>query len=191
MSRPANCPWPERDDELRRHWASGASMAAIARAMRITKNALVGRAHRLGLSGRPSPIIRNPNRPVPPRAPRVAAPRPAPTPAVPAVPEAVSIPHTPAPEGRREVAETSGPPARPFHAGAHLKGWQKALPWQPGRKGAATGGGSARLRCQWIEGEGKGARAAGRFCGAPSLTGKSWCAYHAERVFAPRKAEAA
>lgn len=50
--------WAERDDELRRLWASDLSTLAMAQEMRISKNALVGRAHRLGLPARPSPIIR-------------------------------------------------------------------------------------------------------------------------------------
>lgn len=39
-------------------WESGASCQAIADAMGISKNALVGKAHRLGLPGRASPIKR-------------------------------------------------------------------------------------------------------------------------------------
>lgn len=39
-------------------WAAGHSGAEIARRMGITRNAVVGKAHRLGLPARPSPIIR-------------------------------------------------------------------------------------------------------------------------------------
>lgn len=43
---------------LRRLWAEGHSTAEIARRMDTTKNAIIGKSHRLGLPGRPSPIKR-------------------------------------------------------------------------------------------------------------------------------------
>jgi len=52
-----NSPWPARDEELRAHWATGLSARLIGEAMSISKNAVVGRAHRIGLVSRPSPII--------------------------------------------------------------------------------------------------------------------------------------
>ena len=44
---------------LRRLWAEGHSTAEIGRRMGITKNAVVGKAHRLMLAPRPSPIRRD------------------------------------------------------------------------------------------------------------------------------------
>ena len=55
--------------ELRQLWSEGHSTAEIGRRMGITKNAVVGKAHRLDLSARPSPI-RTGGAPRPPRAPR-------------------------------------------------------------------------------------------------------------------------
>ena len=57
-------------------WAEGHSTAEIGRRMGVTKNAIVGKAHRLGLSGRPSPIRAGDERKAcrPPRAPRVTLP---------------------------------------------------------------------------------------------------------------------
>lgn len=50
--------WTEdQDAKLRRLWADGLSSAQIGAAMRMTKNAVVGRAHRLKLPPRPSPIV--------------------------------------------------------------------------------------------------------------------------------------
>ncbi len=43
---------------LRALWAEGHSTAEIGRRMGISKNAVVGKAHRLGLEARPSPIRR-------------------------------------------------------------------------------------------------------------------------------------
>jgi len=42
--------------ELRVLWAEGLSTAAIGRRLNISKNAVVGKAHRLNLPARPSPI---------------------------------------------------------------------------------------------------------------------------------------
>lgn len=55
MSFPSS--WQSRDDdELRQLWGSGASSNEIGRRMRRTKNSIIGRARRLGLDARPSPI---------------------------------------------------------------------------------------------------------------------------------------
>lgn len=48
----------EAIDQLRAFWAEGHSTAEIGRRMGITKNAVVGKAHRLNLDARPSPIRR-------------------------------------------------------------------------------------------------------------------------------------
>ena len=55
--------------ELRRLWSEGHSTAEIGRRMGISKNAVVGKAHRLDLPARPSPI-RTGGSPRLPRAPR-------------------------------------------------------------------------------------------------------------------------
>ncbi len=46
---------------LRALWAEGHSTAEIGRRMGVSKNAVVGKAHRLNLSARPSPIRRDAN----------------------------------------------------------------------------------------------------------------------------------
>jgi GcrA cell cycle regulator len=54
MSRPS--PWtPERLAMLRTEWATDASTAEIGRRMGITKNAVIGKARRLGLPAREAP----------------------------------------------------------------------------------------------------------------------------------------
>jgi len=47
--------------QLRGLWAEGHSTAEIGRRLGVTKNAIVGKAHRLDLPARPSPIRRDPN----------------------------------------------------------------------------------------------------------------------------------
>ena len=80
----------ERIEQLRALWRDGLSASQIAAVLGgITRNAVIGKAHRLGLTGRPSPIknrIAGQARPRPvrrPRAERVPAQRP---PAVAATP---------------------------------------------------------------------------------------------------------
>ena len=68
---------PDRIDELTRLWNEGLSTAEIGKMLGISKNAVVGKAHRLHLSSRPSPIRRMSMRPSP--AIRLRDPRPAPT----------------------------------------------------------------------------------------------------------------
>lgn len=80
--------WNKFDlDELRRMWAAGLSTPAIARAMGRSKNSVVGAAHRAGLPGRPSSIVRGEARraaPPPARAGKITLPVEAPV-AVPAL----------------------------------------------------------------------------------------------------------
>jgi len=95
----------EAIEQLRALWAEGHSTAEIGRRMGISKNAVVGKAHRLHLPARPSPIQREQSaagaasdapRPVAavpaPRPVPVPAPRPAPVPVVRAAPPAVVRP---------------------------------------------------------------------------------------------------
>jgi GcrA cell cycle regulator len=46
----------ERVEQLGRLWREGLSTAEIGRRLGITKNAVVGKAHRLALAPRPSPV---------------------------------------------------------------------------------------------------------------------------------------
>ncbi len=89
----------EAIERLKALWAEGHSTAEIGRRMEISKNAVVGKAHRLNLSARPSPIRREPgDKPVAavPRAPRLPAPRSTlPQPAMRAVPPPVTPVSTP------------------------------------------------------------------------------------------------
>jgi GcrA cell cycle regulator len=51
--------WPEeRSGRLREMWAAGMTASAIADALEISKNSVIGRVHRMGLTKRPNPIKR-------------------------------------------------------------------------------------------------------------------------------------
>ena len=54
---------------LRELWDEGHSTAEIGRRLGVSKNAVVGKAHRLDLPARPSPIRREGERPPPRRSP--------------------------------------------------------------------------------------------------------------------------
>jgi GcrA cell cycle regulator len=53
----------ERVEQLKQLWGQGMSASEIADTLGdVTRNAVIGKAHRLGLSGRPSPIKKTPSR---------------------------------------------------------------------------------------------------------------------------------
>ena len=107
-------------DRLRVLWDEGHSTSEIGRRMDITKNAVIGKAHRLGLPARPSPIRgRVPGAPQIKRAPRVTLPVLATAPILRAARKAPPTPPQRAPEApkapaapkRRPEAETLLPRA--------------------------------------------------------------------------------
>jgi GcrA cell cycle regulator len=147
----------EAIERLKALWAEGHSTAEIGRRMGISKNAVVGKAHRLNLPARPSPIRRDAQpRPAPvPRAPRPVAPARAavPPPMLRAAPAVAPVAPPPAP---------AAPVLRAFPAPA-------ARP----RLGSRT--------CCWPIGE--PGTSAFRFCGAEPMAGKPYCAEHAALAY--------
>ncbi len=116
----------EAIERLRALWAEGHSTAEIGRRMGISKNAVVGKAHRLNLPARPSPIRREAGetapRPVVARPPRpVTAPRAT-------LPVVAAVPATP-------VAAVPAPAVvRPFPRASSARAccWPIGEPGQPG-----------------------------------------------------------
>lgn len=55
----------ERIEALRKHWDDGLSASQIAEKLGegVTRNAVIGKAHRLGLKSRPSPVKSEPAQP--------------------------------------------------------------------------------------------------------------------------------
>ena len=150
---------------LRQLWAEGVSTAWIARAMGFSKNAIVGKAHRLNLPKRPSPIRHGAAgpRPVqPPRAPRVTLPRLA----------SIAVPEP------RPVMPRAVPPPRPSRVCDAPVAPAAAAPWKPptGDRG-----------CQYITRFDDARPSRSDFCGADRTDADcSWCAKHRSVVFERR-----
>lgn len=149
---------------LRELWAEGLSTAEIGRRMSVSKNAVVGKAHRLNLPARPSPIRRDGAGVVarPPAARRVTGPTlpPLSAAAIPAPVAAVAA--APAPVARQ--------PARPA-AAAPRPVAVRAVPYSPGRLST----------CCWPIGE-PGTKSF-RFCDSDATQGKPYCGEHAALAY--------
>ena len=166
--------WPEsRVQELRRLWDTGMSTAKIAFVMGVSKNGIVGKAHRLDLAGRPSPIKRGIQVTPPQRAVR------APKQTLPELQESavVAVCPAPVPMVRPEVTTAPRPVAQPFRAPAPpvIRADAPAAPFT--RSGCL---------CQWID----GAARPWKTCDDPAVQGPegwAWCAAHRAKVYVPIK----
>jgi GcrA cell cycle regulator len=165
--------WDEETIRLLRDlWAQGHSTAEIGRRLGVSKNAVVGKAHRLDLIARPSPIRRDAVKPATDRPP------PCPRPAGPTLPPLASVkvqalsapsnvqPLRPAPVvSPRPVSPTPAVPLAP----------RLSVPSAPvqGRRSAPS--------CCWPIGE-PGTKTF-RFCDDLSVPGKPYCDEHARLAY--------
>ncbi|MEQ5786961.1 GcrA cell cycle regulator [Erythrobacter sp. NFXS35] len=110
----------ERIGTLRKMWEGGSTASEIATELGgVSRNAVIGKAHRLGLKARPSPVKANDKKkPAAPKKPVAPAPKPAPEPRADAAERAPSTaaeraPARPAPAPVRNDADGSGAGASP------------------------------------------------------------------------------
>lgn len=199
----------ERVETLKRMWAEGQSASQIAKELGgVTRNAVIGKVHRLGLSNRvggkeddevpapaaraePAPAAARPE-PAPAAAaaaprpePAAAQPRPAPTerPAAPAAPMASNV--TPLPVRKAIVPAGQPLPPQPSlneispEALASVREVEK-------RARKLTLMELTERTCKWPIGD--PATEDFWFCGLPSLPGKPYCEAHVGVAFQPMSA---
>lgn len=146
---------------LRALWAEGLSTAEIGRRMAISKNAVVGKAHRLNLPARPSPIRRDGAAGVP----RPASPRRVTGPTLPPLPVAS------APAPQMVTAPISQPPPAPASVPRVVASRTASTTFRPMRP----------QTCCWPIGE-PGTKSF-RFCDAGATAGKPYCQEHAALAY--------
>ena len=100
----------ERIDRLKALWTKGVTASQIAEELGgVSRNAVIGKAHRLGLQARPSPVKANePAEEAKPKARPAVIAKPAPAPAPAAKPAAAAKP-APRPEPVREAPAAAAP----------------------------------------------------------------------------------
>jgi len=154
----------ERVETLKKLWADGLSASQIAKQLGgVTRNAVIGKVHRLGLSGRavPSRPVRRPvTRPAAARAPRPAA-------------------AAPAPRVQADAAASPAPAPAPV----------QNLPAPVDAKRMANGEYATVLTlregmCKWPIGD--PADTEFRFCGRSTRPGGAYCEAHAQMAYQPQ-----
>ena len=107
----------ERIDRLKSLWKQGMTASQIADELGgVSRNAVIGKAHRLGLQARPSPVKANEPAPAPKAKPKAEKPKPAPAPAP--VPEAQPPRPEPKPAEPAPAAAAPAAEAAPVEAPA-------------------------------------------------------------------------
>ena len=101
----------ERIEQLRNMWEKGLTASQIADELGgVSRNAVIGKAHRLGLKSRPSPVKATDKmaKPVKAAAPKPAAPVAAPRPAAPVAPRPVAAAPRPEPKAPVQASDQAG-----------------------------------------------------------------------------------
>jgi GcrA cell cycle regulator len=156
---------------LRELWGQGHSTAEIGRRLNASKNAIIGKAHRLDLDGRPSPIRREGPKPVIERpAPYPRAGQPTLPPLASAGAQALGVPMSPS--NVQALRATMGPGPRPIPP-APQAAPRPVLPPAPSRRSAPS--------CCWPIGE-PGTKAF-HFCDGAAVAGKPYCDEHARLAY--------
>ncbi|MEQ3643451.1 MAG: GcrA family cell cycle regulator [Paracoccus sp. (in: a-proteobacteria)] len=193
----------DRVETLKRMWSEGQSASAIAKELGgVTRNAVIGKVHRLGLSNRteepeaaapapapaPEPVAREK-----PAAPR-AVPQPAATPLRPEpAPEPVAVQPEPEPEPNTQPAFVPVPRRPIVPAGQPLPPQPSANEISPEalasvrevekRAKKLTLMELTERTCKWPIGD--PATDKFWFCGLPSVAGKPYCEAHVGVAFQP------
>lgn len=167
--------WTEqRIETLRKLWGQGQTASQIAAILGgVTRNAVIGKAHRLGLTGRPSPIKRETSGDAQPKR-RTAA----------AAPARRMQPSQPIPQ-TRHTTQPLNAPAMPqvSQPAPHAEATRPA----PSKSHARPAHGGSKS-CSWPMGDPK--QAGFHFCGEPAEPGRPYCNQHCHIAY-HKKSEAA
>ncbi|GGK52219.1 GcrA family cell cycle regulator [Salinarimonas ramus] len=171
----------ERVERLKTLWQEGRSASAIAAELGgVSRNAVIGKVHRLGLSGRgKAPEKPAPARPRPKQAPAAAA-------AEEAAPVAAPQPSRPITVGANALAAALEP--QPARAEAAPLAQPRPAPQPAGEivvplSERVTIMDLRESMCRWPMGDPSSPDF--RFCGARSLTGMPYCTHHAQIAYQP------
>ncbi len=164
----------QRIEQLRKFWLQGLSASQIAKALGdISRNAVIGKAHRLGLVSRPSPIKRTQSTATQSPRPRSASRR--------------NVASRPAAPGKQDNLIASIPAEAPASAQPQpeIQAQQAETPRAPALTAKAHGG---TKTCSWPVGDPK--QPGFQFCGETSEPGRPYCEKHCAVAY-QRKSEAA
>lgn len=142
-------------EELRKMWKEGLTTGEIGKRLNVSKNSIVGKVHRLGLSGRPSPIKKKEEEVSAPAAEKSAKP----------APEPVAVPAKKKPE-------------------PELKSARSAAPKYCACKGNKAKVGLTELdnhTCRWPVGDPKDDNF--HFCGKKVRIGQTYCEEHSAQAY--------
>lgn len=167
----------EMVEDLKKMWKEGLTTGEIGKRLNVSKNSIVGKVHRLGLSGRPSPIKKKDDEPVAPKAPK-AKPAKAKAESKPAEKKALS----PA----KETAVTS----KPAETVAEEKKKAVSFHPMPAKEGVHRNGHHHHNlslteldnhTCRWPVGDPKDANF--HFCGKKVRLGQTYCEEHSSVAY--------
>jgi GcrA cell cycle regulator len=149
----------ERVELLKKLWSDGLSASQIAAEIGgVTRNAVIGKVHRLGLSGRSKPKPPGPQRAKTTRAPSV------PTPITPAPRPAPVLPPVLQPADAESQGTALDEVAVPTSERVTIMELRESM-------------------CRWPMGD--PTKAEFRFCGARAVTGLPYCSHHARIAYQP------
>lgn len=158
----------EMVEDLKKMWKEGLTTGEIGKRLNVSKNSIVGKVHRLGLSGRPSPIKKKDEAP---KAPKAKPAKPAP-----AEPKAAEK-KAPAPA---KEAPAPHPAAAESEPRAKAASFHPMAAKTPLRKEKHSGNLSLteldNHTCRWPVGDPKDAGF--HFCGKKVRLGQTYCEEH-------------